>query len=385
VFLGACRAVTMLCSINLTSLPATPAEAAYSVEGNLAVWVSGGTPTEQAQSASFGFSAEVLGDRYKIRLREEGKSTNYFEYVYTDGALYVFHHKRPSEIQAGRISRAMTPTDLAPYYASVSARDIPPGEPCRPQFIWFAYCSASYFQSLSNSMALPIWSPEDPTLYRQPFEMLVYYKVGEAAPHLPASVDFINDGVYRSYNSRQKMLDVIQLSPPYDRGFTNAFYRVLAGTNCGNLVLPASFVFQVYSSPISAGSKPFPRLIVRGTASRVANAAPEAGLPPQFAGVASVTDWRQPGAAVEHGAKAELPYVAYPITNAGWLQATQVASLRARIESKVQKRLAMQRAAVASPPWKIKLVRCLIAVSLLPILYLAWKNIERVYGQKTTK
>jgi hypothetical protein len=107
------------------------------------------------------------------------------------------------------------------------------------------------------------------------------------------------------------------------------------------------------------------------SSSRVANAAPEAGIPPQFAGVALVTDWRQPAAAIENGARGELLYVTYPITNAGWLQATQVASLRARIGSRAQKRLAMQRAAVAIAPWKRGLARCLIAVSLLPILYLA--------------
>jgi hypothetical protein len=351
----------------------------YSLEGNLDIWVSAGSPAEQPQTGTYDFYVQTRGERYKIRMKEPGGSTNYYEYTLSDAGMYVLHHKRPTETFVGDTVtvRKVTPGDFAPYYASISTREIPPPEAWRPQFVWFAYLSARYFQNLSNSLALPIWSPEDPEMKRQPFEMFVYYRVSEAAPHLPTWVDFINDGFYRSYNSRLKMLDVIRLSPPYDRGFTNAFYRVLETTNCGHLVLPASFVFQVYSSPINIGSTPAPRLVVRGKTFRVSDSAPEEPDMLQFAGVASVADWRQHRSAIQDGTKVELPYVAYPVTNSRWLDATQLATLRARIESKVQTRLVMQRAMVAVPWWKITLIRCLLALSVVPLLYFAWRTIKQ--------
>jgi hypothetical protein len=357
----------------------------YSVEGNLQIWVSAGSPAEHPVTGSFDFYAEIHPGRYKIRMSDIGKATNYSEYGFSDGAMYVFHHRRPTEIYAQGNVRKVTPRDFAPYYASVSNREIPPAEPSRPQFVWFAYASAPYFHNLSNSLALPIWSPEDPEMQRQPFEMFVYYKTSEAAPHLPISVDFINDGFYRSYNSSLKMLDVIRLSPPYDHGFTNAYYRVLETTNCGTLTVPASFLFQVYSSPINAGSIPTPRLVVRGQTLRVSDSPPEGPIVPQFTGVASVADWRQHRPAIQGGRKVELPYMAYPVTNSSWLDSNQLSTLRARIESKVQQRLVTQKALVAMPAWRIKLFRYVLAASIIPLLYFAWRTMKQSSRNRTQK
>jgi hypothetical protein len=350
----------------------------YSVEGKLDVWVSGGSPAEKPQTGTFDFCAEVRGDSYRIRMTEPENPTNYFEYTFTEGSMYIFHHKLPTEVFDGTSSRKARPGDGAPFYGAVREGAIPPAEPCRPQFVWFAFISGPYFERMSNNLALPIWSPEDPSLHRQPFEMLAQYRLFDEPPRLPAAVDFINDGFYRSYSMREKALQVVRLSQPYDRGYTNAVYRVLQTTNCGSLVLPAEFLFQVYSSPISPGSKPFERLIVRGSALRVSKAALGRLAPPEFTGVASVVDWRQHGLEIEHGTRKEIPYMAYPVTNASWLGPTQLALLRARIESRVEKRLAVQRAEASAPPGRLAVLRFVLGLfAAVPVTYLIGRAIRR--------
>ena len=309
------------CLLILVLRLAAAAGEEYSLEGNLSVWVSGATPAEAPMTGAFDFYAQIRDESFKIRMKEPGSTTNYNEYSFSRGTMYVLHNRRPTEIFAEGNFRKVAPGESVPYYASVASREIPPAEPWRPQFVWFAYLSSRYFQNISNSLALPIWSPEDPAMQRQPFPMFVYFRVSDAPPHLPTAVDFINDGYYRSYSVRTKTVDVVRLRPPFDLGFTNAIYRVLETTNSGNLVLPASWVFQVYSSPLNAGEIPTPRLVVRGKTYRISDSAPEETVP-KFTGLASVADWRQPGPAIQHGKKVELPYTSYPITNSAWLNAS---------------------------------------------------------------
>ncbi len=340
----------------------------FSVRGKLEIWVSAASIAEQPQAAAYDYYAETKGSRYKIRLSEVLQPENYFEYVYSGKDLYVLHHKRPAQIMAGGVIRQTRDIDFAPYYASISTRDIPPLEPSRPQFVWFAYFSSDYFRGITNNRALPIWSPEDPSTGRQPFDMQVVFQLCASSPGLPLEVDFMNDGFYRAYNTRVQKPEIIPLSPPYDQGFTNAFYRVPGTTNCGELVLPASFVFQVYSSPISPSSTPAPRLIVRGTTLSVSRIAREGAEPPDLAGVASVTDWRSPSARLEGGNRVEVPYLSYLGTNGVWLNAEQIKAAQSNNELKVEKLIAAEKWRAPLPSGRVKVLRWMLLLTIVPLV-----------------
>jgi hypothetical protein len=241
----------------------------YSVDGQLEVVVN--NLNEAGTTNRHAFRVEVINGRYKIKVSSWGDNTNYNEYSYEDGTMFILHHlTRSKRLDSGpNNSRSlMEPKSL--YPAKVVDRQCPPNDGSRAQFIWFAYASSEFFKNVTNDMTLPIWDPEDPKTGRQPFEMQTKFELSRAAPGLPASVTFINDGFYKSYNPATKSVDVIPLNPPYDKGFTKAVYRVTAMTNTPHSEVPSSFVFTVYLTPIGRVDI-FERIVVRGTTTRCAD------------------------------------------------------------------------------------------------------------------
>ena len=216
------------------------------------------------------------------------------------------------------------------YPSTIEQREVPPNDGSRAQFVWFALASASFFSHFTNSAMVPIWSPEDPATRRQPFEMLTFVDGLSGSPGLPGFASFVNDGFYRSYNPATRSVDVIALKPPYDRGYTNAFYRATDVNNSAGLALPARFIFMVYSTPLGVGEVPFERSVAEGVVHHAEPAPEEAAGPPAFQGVASVADYRI------STSDSRYPYAAYSITNGQWLNGTGVEALRVQIENQAR-------------------------------------------------
>ncbi|HEY1173312.1 MAG TPA: hypothetical protein VGH19_18225 [Verrucomicrobiae bacterium] len=64
-------------------------------------------------------------------------------------------------------------------------------------------------------------------------------------PHLPRSVIYFNDGVFRGTDKNGKAASKKE-TPPYDLGYTNAIHQVLAVTNIAGLHFPVRFSFQTF-------------------------------------------------------------------------------------------------------------------------------------------
>jgi hypothetical protein len=300
----------------------------YSVEGRLEI-TARTFESDSGETSTFEFKADVSSNGYNIRVWREGDNSNYHEYAYADGTMHILHHLSRVVDSSGAV-RVVSSRDLTPYVGSSETRDIPPTDGSRAQFIWFAYASSQYLSSLPTNSMPPIWSPEDPTIRKQPFEIPVFWERSPRPPHLPWSAQFVSDGYYRSYNPSTKKLDVIPLASPYDRGFTNALYRVLETTNLNSIVLPTRFVFEIYSSPIFKTAVPFNRLVVKGNTTRVLMSGNSKTAPPQFKGVAQVTDYRQPRAESQNVRMDRSPYITYSITNGTWLDVEGMTKARVR-------------------------------------------------------
>jgi hypothetical protein len=208
--------------------------------------------------------------------------------------------------------------------------------------------------------------------------MLTYFQLLPKPPGLPLSVDFINDGYYRSYNPSTKMLDVIPLPRPYDKGFTNAIYRALNLTNLpSGDSIPAAFVF-VWYSPF--GGVPFERLRAQGVITRVSSKVERALEAPRFDGVAHVADYRVKGSGLTARTDVPFPYFGYPITNATWLDTNAVAAVRAKAEE----RLRRQEMITKLDREKTGSVRLAVVSALVVVMILSAWIFRRAMQQKST-
>lgn len=246
--------------------------AGYAVTGRLDVKIKRMT-SDPGKDTSFQFTAEVQRPSYKIRAWTAGQDKVYWEYYFDGQKLHSLYHVTNS-----------TSSDSSPggsfaaqrtlYPLIIDEREIPPDDGTRAQFIWFALASGRYFEAMTNSFMPPIWNVEDPSIRRQPFDMRVSVERSDEKPRLPSFVAFINDGFYREFNLGAGKTKVIALQPPFDKGYTNAFYQTLEYTNIRPFVVPKKFIFVAYSQPLGTGVRPFDRWTINGiveTASSTTN------------------------------------------------------------------------------------------------------------------
>jgi hypothetical protein len=344
----------------------------YSAEGHLEVRAKL-APSQPPTATRFGFSVDVADDRYRIKTWRLADETNYHEYTFSEGTMYIFHHLARTEPLPGG---PVTNFNGVRYASTIEPREIPPNDGSRAQFVWFAYASSAFLRTFTNNAMVPIWSPEDPAIRKQPFDMIVFIDKLPRPPQLPAFASFINDGFYRSYNPATKSVDVIALSAPYDRGYTNAFYKAIDETNVLGVLLPTHFVFVVYSTPIGTTDLPFERLVVEGELARVREPTNDIASPPSFLGVADVTDFRVRGALSAGSVTGQYAYAAYPITNAKWLDAAQLSGIRKKLESRKRLELEMKARLRGRPRGRAAVLCALLLVSCaLP--YILWRTKRR--------
>jgi hypothetical protein len=356
----------------------------YSVNGLLEVTTKT-LADSPGKTNKFEFSVQYNAGRYKIRTWRIGDHTNYHEYTYNDGVMYSVHHlTKVDPSRMGAATMLQNQFELK-FPTLVEEREIPPNNGSHAQYLWFAYASHKYFAGLTDPLMPPIWSPEDPELRRQPFDIATFPVLSQREPQLPMFVSFVNDGYYRSYNPASKSLDVIPLQPPYDQGYTNAVYQALSVTNLNNLELPGNFVFAVYSTPLGSSRVPFERVILRGTTTSVHDSAPSASTLPELSGVASVADYRLGGEVAAHGATNRYSYAGYAVSNSQWLDHGQLAALRPKIEARAKIKLMQAQKARTGGKVRAATYICLVAVMLAPVFWIFWRMVRRKASENSER
>lgn len=342
-------------------------EPQYSAKGRLEA-ITRSTPLDQPHTNYSGFFVEVTHGRYKIRITLSGSTNQYYEYAFDNGTMTLLHHVGP----ATRQTAASGASPPAMFPARIETRESPPNDGSRAQFVWLALASQNVFAEAKSHM-FPIWFPEDPTTRRQPVELRIYYDLLEGSAGLPSRLIFLNEGSYCAYNPARRTVDVLPLVPPYDRGFTNAVYQVLALTNTPRWSLPREFVFVAYSSPVGAGEVPFERIMLHGFVDEAGEMTNDYAKIAKFTGTASVVDFRMSGAVHKSGRTGEYQYAAYPVTNAQWLASNQLSAVRHRIE----KNIFREQAAAINSPSRIVLLKVIIVLIAFVALPIFWRLFRR--------
>jgi hypothetical protein len=273
--------------------------AGYAATGRLDVKIKR-LVSDPGKDTSFQFTAEVQRSSYKLHIWRAGQDNIYWEYYFDGQKLYSLYHLTNSTSTDSSLGKSWAGQRTL-YPLIIDEREIPPNDGTRAQFIWFALASGHYFEAMKNGFMPPIWNVEDPSIRRQPFDMRVSVERLDQRPRLPSFVAFINDGYYREFNPSTGENVVIALKPPFDKGYTNAYYQALEYTNIGPIVVPQKFIFVAYSAPLGTGVQPFDRWTINGTVETANSTADHRLSLSADDGVASVTDY------TVHGQTSKLP------------------------------------------------------------------------------
>lgn len=111
------------------------------------------------------------------------------------------------------------------------------------KFAWFAYASPGLINSNPVRRLPPFYSLGHTYANTQQFFLPVQFKLDDQLPHLVKELTFLNDGYLR----KATKTGTIELEPypkPFEKGFTEASYRVDEWKFIGRLHLPAAFTFE---------------------------------------------------------------------------------------------------------------------------------------------
>ena len=162
-------------------------------------------------------------------------------------------------------------------------------------YLWLAFGSGPYFASLKTNMVKPFYHSSSSRWYfHLGYQQEAKWRLADTLPRLPMEVTYLNPGTKlereRVNGVTTTNLVSVPYSPPYDKGFMNAQYRVMAQTNIGGLTLPTEFQFAEYS-PAGNGSVDAVRT-VRGRVHKLFSYCPKKKLELEFPPGITVRDER---------------------------------------------------------------------------------------------
>jgi len=153
------------------------------------------------------------------------------------------------------------------------------------EYLWLAYASKCYFERASHYLE-PIWLLNDEELRKEHFTLKADWALLPGEGGLPSKVSWFSDGFVRQNMNGKRSVWPEPL--PFDKGYTNAFYEVLATTNYNGTVIPTEFKFTRFEP---RDGKLVPWLIISGRISVVRKLQSTKFLP-TFTGPASIRDFR---------------------------------------------------------------------------------------------
>ena len=136
-------------------------------------------------------------------------------------------------------------TNIAlPDIAEVNPGMIPSRGPSFHAFVWFSLASACYLDEAPKGRLGQIWEYEDPERQYKEATMEAQVERLDSTLGLPSQVAFFSDGKYYAVKDGRSV--VVDGKPPYNKGWTNAIYKVSQATNFQGLRIPLSFTLLRY-------------------------------------------------------------------------------------------------------------------------------------------
>ena len=221
------RSVSFLCFLLVALLTITPAhgEIAFKAEGKILYEVFMNDQVERSSAKDF--RVVVQGCRWLV------ESSNLDEDFYM---LKTFADGLINNVARGRITNNPA---LNKYASVVEKEDVPNDDISGISFIWLAYCSACYLDSVRDNAFKPVWLLDDYTLRPKGYTMHGLLKRENG--FLPQELVYLHDGLIRA---RARGSPVTMRAPaPFQNGFTNAIYRMLATRTVGSIKIPQRFEF----------------------------------------------------------------------------------------------------------------------------------------------
>ena len=111
---------------------------------------------------------------------------------------------------------------------------------CTP--IWLALASGCVLNSNLTEVLPQLWPFDDPELLDQDFSLEAQWLMLSNNGNFAEQVVFFSDGNYRARSLGKSVL--LPAPPPYDKGYTNAIYRVESLTNFAGSMYPRDFVLK---------------------------------------------------------------------------------------------------------------------------------------------
>lgn len=199
-----------------------------------------------------------------------------------------------AKAKAGAIAK---PNPNSHSLATVSSNSVPAAwnEPeLFVSHLWLMFASQCYLEGRTNREITPLYDIDAAVVHDKDYTQMAEWTFLELGAHLPAYVAYLNTRG-RLTRDAQNQRTFIVYGPPFDRGFTNALYKISGTTNVGGLNFPTGFHFQRFE-PVESGDDMGKLRVVGGTVvasvTKVIDHCSRTNLLPRLPGNSVVVDYR---------------------------------------------------------------------------------------------
>ncbi|NJO55785.1 MAG: hypothetical protein HC834_04835 [Rhodospirillales bacterium] len=270
------------CAVGCDTRTELGREAAFRIEGDLSrESFLYGRPEKSSKKK---FTIVIENCRWQIESSNEAEDF-YSLKSFSDG---VIHNVSRVPENLRKTSEAESPNGNK-YHVVAEKHDVPRDDYSGISYLWLAYCSNCYFDALDGDRLQPVWMLDDALLREEGFTVRGLFSRPDG--FLPSEVAYLHDGLMRIRSRGERK--AFRAPAPFDRGFTNAVFKVLSATNLGGVSIPLEFEFLRFGLNQGEGG---PQLNLRsrivGTVNRVTSRVVPQDFVRALEGTAFVQDLR---------------------------------------------------------------------------------------------
>jgi hypothetical protein len=271
----------------------------FEVNGHLTYTLFRNGQTEKSIAKDFKAQVSNCASLYRSYDRER----QYYIEVASDGeTLY----------SVGGFARTTNGITTNRIGASVEKRQLPRDDSSNINYLWLAYGSGCYFDVATNDLIDPLWVLDNPSREGPESKVRATWERNRSE-RVPRQVTYLGDGFWHTLTMTGAPLDAAMPSP-FDKGFTNATYRVLKFTNFYDTFIPTEFIFTRFGVRPTKNNKAVIEKLTETHAlvSSVTGPSQSTNLLPKFDGAVRALDTR-----LKNSWRPDLD-LTYIVTNGNW-------------------------------------------------------------------
>jgi hypothetical protein len=320
----------------------------FEVDGQIYVFKSYGN------SSITYFNAIVKDQNWYIKLTQDTKNVYDYQEISYDGKYcydlsnmkwIIEERQKNGKAVGNNVATGWIVRDT--FFRSVFAHEAGP--------IWLAYGSKYFFKNLTNNIIEPIIAYNSEPIVSATTKLTkqkIDLNLCQDFPGLPTKIIFHDMGI-------ELTEPITKRDPPYDKGFTNVVFDVLATTNYSGMILPTDVKVDVFC-PSETGLN----LTYSYRISKVNIKLPptDFSFKPTIPGLTHITDGRF---------AAEAGLISFNVKS-NWPSETEVHSLPQFAHGKSVESLIERNAPIQVSNGKIRTVRALFILACLSSIVMLW-------------